>query len=438
MANKKGQIAIFIIIGMIVLVSVPLLLYLNTAQKNNPQIEKISKMPFEVAPIADYIKSCITNVAEDGLTLISKQGGYYDLPIISTVQFTNNTAFYFYHGLDMSPDLENIEKEFSLLIEKELDSCIKFELFESQGFEIKKGILNATITIIDKEIIFGIDYPLEFKKEEGIINLKDFNAQIPSKLKQFYELSKQIIEEQKNEPNYVLESFILNLIYDNNISYDLIEDEDTVVYALIDAEPDYSEFPEEDNETYYAFMFAVKYDWEDLNKSFVKIEHIESQKAYVDYEFNYQVTVSGEGITYSDYTSLFDIGPKTGLISFTPAVDQVDDYDILIKAEDSFGNEDYAILNLSVAGQANIPVIKEIPDQTVTVNEIFFIKVEASIDDNSKLFYLDDSDLFDINPENGIIAFVPNETGTHLIEVTAVSLNGLKDSELFYLTIENG
>ena len=199
--------------------------------------------------------------------LLVYRGGYYQLPIVSTkYEFTNNTAYYFYEGLGVSPALEDIENELSKYVKYELGSCVNFGVFEEQGIIVEGGEINAQTKIQDGKVLLNVNYPLTITKGESVSVVENFNADILSDIKKFFDLSKQITEEQNKDPNSILESFLIDLALENNINYDLIQDGDNVIYVLIDKKPRSSgfppeELPTEDNQVYYTFIFAIKYDW---------------------------------------------------------------------------------------------------------------------------------------------------------------------------------
>jgi len=61
--NKKSQVTIFIIIGMIILVTVGLFIYFKIATT-----KRLGMIYPEAIPVNNFVESCINNVAKEGIT----------------------------------------------------------------------------------------------------------------------------------------------------------------------------------------------------------------------------------------------------------------------------------------------------------------------------------------------------------------------------------
>lgn len=149
-----------------------------------------------------------------------------------------------------------------------------------------------------------------------------------------------------------------------------------------------------------------------------------------------------EEVRFSDDTPLFDIDPYTGLAEFTPRQDQVGIYTIQITAEDREGATDTETFTLEVQDAQDPPILEPIPDQTATEGQPFSYFVIASDPDipyGDKLTFSDNSPLFQINPETGEIAFLPQakDIGEHRITITVTDTRGGTDSRSFTLLILN-
>lgn len=149
-----------------------------------------------------------------------------------------------------------------------------------------------------------------------------------------------------------------------------------------------------------------------------------------------------EEITFADNSSLFDIDPLTGLISFTPAQDQVGMYNIMITVTDRAGESDTENFTLEVMDAPDPPVLDPIPEQTATQDIPFSFTVAATDPDlpyGDALTFLDDSPLFKIDPATGEMLFSPTvkDIGVHKVTITVKDKAALTDSEQFNLNILN-
>ena len=69
MVLKKGQVTIFIIIGIILVISVGIFIYLYQAEVIRPfeevVVPTVEKAPGEVRPIQDFITACVEATGKD-------------------------------------------------------------------------------------------------------------------------------------------------------------------------------------------------------------------------------------------------------------------------------------------------------------------------------------------------------------------------------------
>ena len=78
---KRGQITIFIIIGLVILFLIGTAIYLSTRQVTRPfeaVRPAVAQIPSEAQPLRDLVESCIQRLATDGLRKIGDSGGYVD------------------------------------------------------------------------------------------------------------------------------------------------------------------------------------------------------------------------------------------------------------------------------------------------------------------------------------------------------------------------
>ncbi len=140
---------------------------------------------------------------------------------------------------------------------------------------------------------------------------------------------------------------------------------------------------------------------------------IASQTAYIGTPFAYDVntTVANDlNVTFYDDTPLFTINYQTGMIAFTPQEGDENDYYINISVISSCGRlSDVKSMRLSVKFENRAPILDPIPDQAMNQNDLFTYDVNATDADNDTLFFGDNTTMFQINSNNGLIYFVPQQ-----------------------------
>ena len=78
--NKRGQVVVFIIIGVVILMGVGAILFINNyvvEQKVSQAARPITQeLPSELEPVRVFTENCIKTVGEQALIRLGQQGGY--------------------------------------------------------------------------------------------------------------------------------------------------------------------------------------------------------------------------------------------------------------------------------------------------------------------------------------------------------------------------
>lgn len=245
MKNKRAQVTIFIIIGILLLVGVGLFFYITSQviQKEIAPGVKISieRLPSEFQPVATFIESCMTNIGTNALNRIGQTGGFYEPinsnPLVPTesgsVELSPGSGLnvaYWYHLKDSNtcsgtctfvlskPFLHkkegspSIEEELEKYVDDNLNECFgDFTVFSGQGIEIiPLGDMKTDTYVTDDGVAFVLNYPLNLLTEGNEKTAEQFYVEIPLKLKKMYELADYITSLQVS--NKFLERDVLNLI----------------------------------------------------------------------------------------------------------------------------------------------------------------------------------------------------------------------------------
>ncbi len=251
MLRKRGQVSVFIIIGILLILFVGIALFIRSIITEDTE-QQPEDIPSEFYPVKIFIEQCISRTASEAIQLIGESGGYTNLdefgithtsdPTTSqAVQFSPesslNVAYWWYlkSSNDCSGNCEfssempylkseydkgeersfmdsSVEAQIDRYVNENLEECLNnFQDFEAQGFTVTKlGNVTATTTVRDKDVLVSVDYPIEIKK--GNINSKPskFFTEIPVMLKDVYELAFMITSDEINY--HFLEINTLNLI----------------------------------------------------------------------------------------------------------------------------------------------------------------------------------------------------------------------------------
>lgn len=233
--NKKGQVTIFIVIGVILLLTAATYVILRVTKQEQPSEQAvISEVPVEFQPINDFVESCIAKTGKDAIKLLGFHGGYTDLNRYgikaNSAEPTEGRAFLFNSNdvksgvaywnyfksdnqcetncecsseqpyLKKAEGAPNIEAELEDYVDKNLKICLlDFAAFEKQGFNINTiGDVKTTVTIRENDVLFLVNYKIEAKKGDSEFDIENFIKIVPVKLKKIYELANEIKEKELN------------------------------------------------------------------------------------------------------------------------------------------------------------------------------------------------------------------------------------------------
>lgn len=164
---KRGQVTIFVIIGILIVISALLIYYFY------PQI----KMNFTGQPInpSSYLQSCIEEDLENNIEIISTQGGslnpeHYFLYKNEKIEYLCYTNEYYKTCVMQQALLKrNVEKEIANSLESKAEECINslVETYEKSGYEVNAEKEKITIELLPKRVVLNFNTALTISKENS-------------------------------------------------------------------------------------------------------------------------------------------------------------------------------------------------------------------------------------------------------------------------------
>ncbi len=211
MVRKKGQITLFIILGLVILV-LSLMAYivsLNT-QKSELTPDEVSEL--DVKPVREYMQRCMEEVGTDALELIGAQGGYYILP--DGFDYNDAQSAVFFDNAAITPSMATIESELSDFMNEFIYDCTG----EDIGFSFEEGNPITKTTVAQDKVTFNVNADLTLFQQEKSNNLQPFLVTIePMRLGKIYDISRAIVNELVKDPETVCLSCLVELAEQNNL-----------------------------------------------------------------------------------------------------------------------------------------------------------------------------------------------------------------------------
>jgi hypothetical protein len=268
MRNKKAQLTVFIILGVVIVIIVGFVLFSSRytqQKKSETEIRKSRQATFDLTPIQTHIKGCIKKVTEDGLTYITKQGGYifgsqggtlmdfspsneglffvkdgddivpyaiyppqfiepHPATYFSTPPYYPSVCFpYEISGLTCNTSQEDnsgffgsnnlkpldgqehsIRSQLTKYMEDNIMNCIDFSIFEMQGFEVLAGEMLVDVTLARRNVVTSLTLPLEITKvvTDETTNLEEFSSIVDVRMSDLHNFVNNLIEQDITDVNF--------------------------------------------------------------------------------------------------------------------------------------------------------------------------------------------------------------------------------------------
>src|SRR3989338_4455964 len=245
--NKKAQIAVFIIIGIIILAAVIFL-----TQYKQLTIPKGEVSAIDPAPVQNFVSACLEKTSHDAVVYIGGHGGFFNLPESSDKIL--QLPYYLKNNFTSWPSREKIESEIADYIDTELLFCLEnFRNFKGMTIGYEYPISN--VSVYDKKVIILTDFTIKIQQSENTVVIDKFDENIDSKLGIIINLVDNYVQVQKNDTKTICMSCLLDLVNANNLSITLGHVENsTFVFTITD-----KEMPIEEEK--YEFKFLVQYNF---------------------------------------------------------------------------------------------------------------------------------------------------------------------------------
>jgi len=230
MTAKRGQITIFLIIGVIIFISVSLIIYLKDSVDTG-LIKEETEFSTAAQPVAPFVEQCIRKTLQQAIIITAENGGYYELPELSTKEAYKNAPYYIYGNEKHLP--QRPEESIKLFLEDNLRFCTK-GFTELPGLTILYEAPTATIMLGENIVTATIDYPLKIEEPTGTITkMSRFQSSTPTKILQMFETAKAIIETPIMFESHCL-TCINDIIENSDFTISMVDDYEGTFFAIVD------------------------------------------------------------------------------------------------------------------------------------------------------------------------------------------------------------
>ncbi len=253
--KKRGQITIFIILGIVLLLVLSFIFYYYNIVRQTYVPEGDSSAD----SMQVYIQQCIESLSMDGAYHIALHGGYEYSP--SFLGWKGYSFTYKYEsGMPVLITRDELESNYENYIRSRLPICVNnFEFYRSKGMDVDAGSPDVDVQIFDEKILVDVTYPVTAYEGNQIFHLKDFQTvEVDARLGLLHDTAEKLIYFLASDPDYLPISKIDDLAVSNDIRIFYDVKDKSIAFVFRDEN---SEFPAKYRKYGdYEYVFAAKYD----------------------------------------------------------------------------------------------------------------------------------------------------------------------------------
>jgi hypothetical protein len=229
--EKRGQVTIFIVLGILVLIVIGLLFYFRGSifKGKVGEEEAQSFVAARVEPVKDVVRDCVRDKLMEGIRLVSWQGGYFDPVYFESVcvdyDFENeecleniSIGYACKDGVNTLPLVSFISKEIKQFMDddrerEELEACIKnsFDRFEAEGLSLGYDFSDLEVgepAILSGRVRQSIDFPVVISKDDYSTSFDELGVELKSNLLDVYNIAVDIVNTECGGNNFEIDDYV--------------------------------------------------------------------------------------------------------------------------------------------------------------------------------------------------------------------------------------
>lgn len=206
--NKRGQVTIFIILALIIIVGIILLFLL------------IKRPSFEIEDVENpqaYIQSCTRDAVEEAIEILMPQGG--DINPEGSVMYQGEeitylcyNANYYVPCVNQRPMLiEHIQGEIDSYIIPRVENCfngLKAKL-EEKNYDVFMGEMELATQLQTKQVVVNINRDFKMSKRDETREFKNFKASLVHPVYDLAKIGMEIANQEAHYCNFDILGFMI-------------------------------------------------------------------------------------------------------------------------------------------------------------------------------------------------------------------------------------
>jgi hypothetical protein len=253
---KRGQVTVFIIVGMVILLAVSLMFLFNSIlEGDSVETDSVESQgaAFVGNAVQMYVESCIEQVGDDAITFVAEHGGYYDLPQFSY----KDLPYYLYENRNTIISKNELQHQLSNYMSDEFFFCIQnFDVFESE-YDIEQGDVTTETTVSKEHVVFDVTFPLVVNQGAITREMTSFSRSLRSQIGTVHSLITDFMQHQEDDPETLCLGCLKDIVEPHDMRVEILPfEEGEMIFTFYD-----------DVETpLLEYTFVNKYPFEELGE----------------------------------------------------------------------------------------------------------------------------------------------------------------------------
>ena len=198
--QKRGQVSVFAIVGIVVLIIVALLFFLRN--EYGFFVSPTSFLSDKAKPIEDNLRTCVDQTLKNNLEEFGKQGG--DFYPNQYLFYQSKTVNYYCKNLpntetclNVMPSFDEIKNNLKNKIDLDLNECVDSTLVKSGfGYNIQAGKLSTELITSSSNLGVKVHYDVKIFKDGNEYGIKDVVVNYDAPIEEIYAVAVDIVNSE--------------------------------------------------------------------------------------------------------------------------------------------------------------------------------------------------------------------------------------------------
>jgi len=182
--RKKGQVTIFIILAILIVLIVSLFFFIPK------KMDKVQEV--DIDKVYSYMYDLVEEKSFMCFQEVGTKGGYYNIP---DEIYVDGTSYWYYKGKNIQPFLNIIENETEKCIDEVLRDTVYdvLDIFGNESLKISGEGLKSNVIISEWRTRIEVNYPIVLSNGESSSSLSEFKIDYKINILKLYEIASGVV-----------------------------------------------------------------------------------------------------------------------------------------------------------------------------------------------------------------------------------------------------